>query len=281
MSFSVSDQLKITLFDVKKIQYKKRVIFDYIQSCCTIAYIKKGEVITTLDGKEYIAQTGDIMVHRPNMPFNVISKTDGIHYLFNIDLKVMEEVDFFSLYPLGKVVKVRDPVLYEKMFDELRVIWLQETNEYRTVQSSFLAFSLIHEIIESSKMGGRRSPNEDYITDRFNNVLQYIEEHLAENITREDLAKIYHMNPVYFSRAFKEIYGLTPMKMVKKLRLLQSRRLLEATELTIEEISLNCGFCDASHFNHTFRSAYKTSPSHYRKSIKNTKRGFIPTWSDS
>ncbi|MFZ7947069.1 helix-turn-helix domain-containing protein [Neobacillus sp. 19] len=280
MSFSVSDQLKVTLFDVKKIQYKSRVIFDYVQSCCTIAYIKKGEVTTTFEGKEYVAEQGDVMIHRPDKPFNVISKTDGIHYLFNIDLKVMEEVDFFSMYPLGKVVKIRDPILYEKKFDELRSIWLQETNEYRTVQSSFLAFSLLHEVIESSKFGGKRSPNEAYITDRFNNVLHYIEKRLGENITRDELAQIYHMNPVYFSRAFKEIYGLTPMKMVKKLRLLHAKRLLETTDDTMEVIAQKCGFCDSPHFTHTFRSAFKISPSEFRKSIKNTKKGFIPTLLD-
>lgn len=277
MSFTVSDELKFTLFDVKKIQYKSRVIFDYVQSCCTLAYIKKGEVITTFDGKEYVAKTGDVMIHRPNMPFNVISKTDGIHYLFNIDLKVMAEVDFFSLYSLGKVVTIRNPEFYEEKFDELRSIWLQESNEFRPVQSSFLVFTLLQEIIESARIGGKSAPNEAYITDRFNNVLHYIENHLGENITRDELAQIYHMNPVYFSRAFKEIYGLTPMKMVKKLRLLHAKRLLETTDETIEIIAQKCGFCDSPHFNHSFRSAFKTSPSEFRKSIKNTKRGLIPT----
>ncbi|MED4455844.1 AraC family transcriptional regulator [Metabacillus fastidiosus] len=280
MSFSISDQLRFTLFDVKKIKYKSRVIFDYIQPCCTIAYIKKGEVITTFEGKEYTAKAGDVMIHQPNKPFNVISKTDGIHYLFNINLNMSGESDFFSLYPLGKVIKIRDIALYEKQFDELRSIWLQETNDYRTVQSSFLVFSLINEIMESAKIGERRSSNEIYITDRFNNVLQYIEEHLGENVTRDELAQIHHMNPVYFSRAFKEIYGLTPMQMVKKLRLLQSKRLLETSDNSIEDIAMKCGFCDASHFNHAFRDSFQTSPNQYRKSIKHTKRSFIPTLSE-
>lgn len=280
MSYSVSDQLKITLFDVKKIQYKSRVSFDHVQSCCIVVYIKKGEVSTTFEGKEYMAKTGDVMIYRPDLPFNVISKTDGIHYLFTIDLKVMEEVDFFSFYPMGKVVSIRDPILYEKKFDELRSLWLQEGNDYRSVQCSFLAFSLLHEIIESSKLGGKRSPNDFYITDRFNNVLHYIENRLDENITRDELAQIYQMNPVYFSRAFKEIYGLTPMKMVKKLRLLHAKKLLETTNNTIEQIAQKCGFCDSPHLNHAFRSAFKASPSQYRRSIKSTKKGIIPTWLD-
>ncbi|CEG28496.1 helix-turn-helix domain-containing protein [Bacillus sp. B-jedd] len=277
MSFVVNDELRVTLFDVKKIQYRSRVIFDYVQSCCTVAFVKKGEVVTTFEGKEYVARSGDVMIHRPNSPFNVISKTDGIHYLFNIDLKVMGEVDFFSLYPLGKVVTIRNPEFYEEKFDELRSVWLQESNEFRSVQTSFLAFTLLQEILESARLGGKSSPNEAYITDRFNNVLHYIENHLGDNITREDLAQIYHMNPVYFSRAFKEIYGLTPMKMVKKLRLLQAKRLLETTDETIEAIAQRCGFCDSPHFNHSFKNAFKISPSEFRKSIKITKRGLVST----
>ncbi|MNE33498.1 HTH-type transcriptional activator RhaS [compost metagenome] len=111
-------------------------------------------------------------------------------------------------------------------------------------------------------------------------MLHYIENRLHENITRDDLAQIYHMNPVYFSRAFKEIYGLTPMKMVKKLRLLHAKKLLETTDHTIEVIAQKCGFCDSPHFNHTFRSAFKTSPSEHRKSIRNTKKGVTPTLID-
>lgn len=277
MSFTISNQLNITLVDVKKISYKSRVVFDCVQSCYTVAYIKEGEVVTTFEGKEFVAKKGDVMIHRPNKPFNVISKKGGIHYLFNIDLKVMEEMDFFDVFSIGKVVTIRNPELYEKTFDELHSIWLQEAADLRTVQSSFLAFSMLHEVVESTKLGGESDPKEPYITDRFNNVLHYIENHLGEVITREDLAQIYHLNSVYFSRAFKEIYGLTPMKMVRKLRLIHAKRLLETTEQTVEVIAQTCGFCDTPHFTKVFRSAYKFSPSTYRKSIKNTKRPFIST----
>lgn len=278
MSYIVNDQLRISIFNVDKIEYKSRVIFDYVQECCTVSYVKKGEVITTYEGKEYIAKTGDVMIHRPHTPFNVISQTDGIHYLFNIELKVMEEVDFFHLYPLDKVIKLRDPVAYEKIFDELRSIWLQEVNAYRSVQSSFLAFSLLNEVLESSKIGERRSNREPLTIDRFNNALHYIENGLDKNITRDELAQLYHMNPVYFSRAFQKIYGITPMNMLKKMRLLQAKRMLENPENTIEMIAQKSGFYDASHLTRAFQKAFRTSPSLYRKSIKNTRRGIVPTW---
>lgn len=280
MSFTIFGQTDLTLIDVTKVQYQSRIIFDYVQSCYTVSYIKKGEVITTHEGTEYVAKTGDVMIHRPHLPFNVISQRDGIHFLFNVEVKVQGGKDFFELFPLGKVVKIRDPGLYEKKFDELRSIWLQEADDSRTVQTGFLVSLLLHEILESVKIGERRTSKDSLVTDRFNSALHYIENGLEEQITREDLARIYHMNPVYFSRAFQKIYGITPMKMLKKMRLLHAKRMLEHTDHTIEYITQKSGYYDAAHFNRSFRQAFGLSPTEFRKSIDYTKRKIVPTWLD-
>lgn len=140
MSSIIHSQFDINVLDVLKIQYQKRILFDYVQSCYTVSYIQKGEVLTTSSEGEYVASAGDVMIHRPNEPFNVISKTDGVHYLFNINAKVKDGDDFFKLFPLGKVIRVRDRSEYERRFDELRSLWLQEEDDFRNVQVGSLAF---------------------------------------------------------------------------------------------------------------------------------------------
>ncbi|WHY17235.1 AraC family transcriptional regulator [Paenibacillus sp. G2S3] len=271
MSSIIHSQFDITVLDVIKIQYQKRVLFDYVQSCYTVSYIQKGEVLTTSSEGEYVASAGDVMIHRPNQPFNVISKMEGVHYLFNINAKVRDGDDFFKLFPLGKVIRIRDQSEYERRFDELRSLWLQEEDDFRNVQVGSLAFFLLYEIMESTKLGGRRSSRDPYVTDRFNEALQYMEERLDQEISREELSKLYHMNPVYFSRAFQKIYKLTPMQMLRKLRLLQAKQMLEYTDYTIEHISQRCGYYDASHFSKVFRGEYGKGPAEYRKSIEYTK----------
>jgi AraC-like DNA-binding protein len=271
LSSIIHSQFDISVLDVLKIQYQKRILFDYVQSCYTVSYIQKGEVLTTSSEGEYVASAGDVMIHRPNEPFNVISKTDGVHYLFNINAKVKDGDDFFKLFPLGKVIRVRDRSEYERRFDELRSLWLQEEDDFRNVQVGSLAFFLLYEIMESTKLGGRRSSRDPFITDRFNEALQYMEERLDQEISREELSKLYHMNPVYFSRAFQKIYKLTPMQMLRKLRLQQAKQMLEYTDYPIEHISQRCGYYDASHFSKVFRGEYGKGPAEYRKSIEFTK----------
>ncbi|NOV03730.1 AraC family transcriptional regulator [Paenibacillus planticolens] len=280
MFTQVKDLFAITLFDVKKIQYYSRFMFDFTQPYLTVSYIKQGEVITTDDGKEYIARTGDVMIHRPDTPFNVISQMEGVHFLFSIELTVREGEDFFQMFPLNKVITIRDTALYEKKFDELKDMWQQNNNVHRSAQAGILALFLLHEIVESSKIGEKRTSRDTFEINRFNYALHYIEKGLERNITREELADIYHMNPVYFSRAFKKVYDLTPMQMLQKMRVLQAKRMLEDPANTIEQISQKCGFYDASHFNRVFQKAFRMSPSNFRKSIKSTKNAIVPTWSE-
>lgn len=270
MSAIVQSQIGITVLDVIKFQYKTRLLFDYVQSCYTVAYIQKGEVTTISSQGEYVAAAGDVMIHRPDDPFNVISRRDGVHYLFNIQVNVGEEEDFFKLFPLGKVIRIRDRNEYERKFDEMRSLWLQEEDNLRNVRISSLALFLLYEVAESAVQGGRRSTYDHAITDRFNEALQYMENRMEETITREELAKLYHMNPVYFSRAFQKIYKLTPMQMLRKLRLQHAKKMLESTDYTLEHIAQKCGYFDASHLSKVFREAYGIGPDRHRKSIKFT-----------
>ncbi len=275
MSSIIHSQFCTDILDVIKIQYKTRIIFDYVQSCYTVSYIQKGEVLTTSSEGEFVASAGDVMIHRPNEPFNVISKRDGVHYLFNINATVSDDADFFKLFPLGKVIRIRDRKEYERKFDELRSLWLQEEDDLRNIQIGSLVFFLLYEIVESTKQGGCLASRDLYITDRFNEALQYMEDRLEGEITREELAKLYHMNPVYFSRAFQKIYGLTPMQMLRKLRLQHAKQLLEGTDHTMELIARSCGFYDAAHFSKAFQSVYGKGPAEYRKSIKFTNTSIV------
>lgn len=277
LSSIIHSRFGITVLDVIKVQYKTRILFDYVQSCYTVSYIQKGQVLTTSSEGEYVASAGDVMIHRPNEPFNVISKTDGVHYLFNINANVNDGEDFFKLFLLGKVIRIRDRNDYERKFNELRSLWLQEEDDFRNVQASSLVFFLLYEIIESTKLGGRSTSRDPITTDRFNEALQYMEDRLEQEITREELANLYHMNPVYFSRAFQKIYKLTPMQMLRKLRLQHAKQLLESTDYTMEHISQNCGYYDASHFSKVFHNVYGKGPAEYRKSIEFTKTNISST----
>lgn len=217
------------------------------------------------------AKAGDIMIHRPDVNIRVKNDSEGVHLFINIDLKVLGDVDFFQLYPLKNIVTLRDPERYENSFYELFSLW-QQDHSFREVQSICLVFSLLGEIIGSARSNPDIVPL-DLLKgkDRFRKVITYMQERLHEKITRNTLAELVFMDPVYFSRDFQRIYGNTPIAMLKKLRLRRAKTLLENSNVTIKVIAEQCGYYDQAHFTRAFHEAYGQLPSEYKNSIHDTK----------
>lgn len=94
-------------------------------------------------------------------------------------------------------------------------------------------------------------------------VLGYIEEHYAEEITLETLASIAGMNPKYFCRFFRQITQRTPINYLNYYRIECAREQLLTTDTTITEVALNCGFNDISYFIKIFKKYMGITPKQY------------------
>lgn len=94
-------------------------------------------------------------------------------------------------------------------------------------------------------------------------VADYIEKHLSEAISVEDLARQVHMSKYHFLRKFKEQTGVTVHNFVLNKRLIRaSEELLRGGSLT--EVWQKAGFTDYSSFLRNFKKAFGVSPGKYR-----------------
>lgn len=87
---------------------------------------------------------------------------------------------------------------------------------------------------------------------------------MSQQCLIEDVARECAMSRSHFSRAFKNVTGLTPQDWLKSARLQHARQLLEDQRLTISRVALECGFGDQSHFTRVFRVAHGVSPRQWR-----------------
>jgi AraC family transcriptional regulator len=91
-------------------------------------------------------------------------------------------------------------------------------------------------------------------------VIDYIHEHLNQDITLATLAAIAHMSPSYFSRLFKQSTGLSPHQYVIQCRVDRAKQLLLQGKLSLAEISYSLGFTHQSHLSHHFKRLTGSSP---------------------
>jgi AraC-like DNA-binding protein len=103
--------------------------------------------------------------------------------------------------------------------------------------------------------------------DRMNRVCQFINEHLNQVISLQDLARLVHLSEGAFSRFFRVHTGKTFPTFVNELRVGRACRLLVETEMNITEVALACGFPNLSNFNRQFLRLKRRSPREFRRRV--------------
>ena len=88
---------------------------------------------------------------------------------------------------------------------------------------------------------------------------------LDRSLTVPELAAAAHMSRRTFIRAFQASTGTTPAAWVRSRRLDLARRLLETTDLPVDQVAAACGFGNPVTLRQTFAAAFRTSPSEYRR----------------
>lgn len=93
----------------------------------------------------------------------------------------------------------------------------------------------------------------------------YIRQHLAEEISREDIASHVFLNPDYLTRIFKRETGMSLSDYLLQQRLGIAAELLEGTELAVSAIAAKIGYANFSHFSRMFKKYMKVNPLEYRQ----------------
>ena len=100
--------------------------------------------------------------------------------------------------------------------------------------------------------------------DRVADILGYIDKHFAEPINLVALSERFYISEFYLCRLFKEYTGRTILSYITTLRIRQSKKLLETTDLPISRIARLCGFGSVSAFGKAFKPAVGMTPREYR-----------------
>ena len=101
-------------------------------------------------------------------------------------------------------------------------------------------------------------------------VLAYIQEHFADPITIEELARLSHLSKSYFMSCFKQTFGLGAVEYLTQLRIKAACEALRSTTRSVSEIAYDNGFRNLSNFNRQFRNKVGCTPQMYRKELQNS-----------
>jgi AraC family transcriptional regulator len=99
-------------------------------------------------------------------------------------------------------------------------------------------------------------------------VANFIEEHLAEDISLSELADLVRLSPYHFLRSFKRSFGEPPHRFCTGRRIERAKALLASPRASITEVAFNVGFSGTSAFSATFHRVTGQTPTDYRRSLE-------------
>lgn len=96
-------------------------------------------------------------------------------------------------------------------------------------------------------------------------VKAFVNEHIYEDISRDDVARSVYLNPNYLSRLFGNETGTSLIDYINSQKLSEASRLLQTSDLSITEVAGHVGYTNMPYFSRLFKKKFGTSPAEYRK----------------
>lgn len=175
---------------------------------------------------------------------------------------VIENPIYPYLYLGGEEWKKSVLEKLDKLYSSFTVQPKQEL-PYFTLLGEFLSImKILYENLDVKNNGLSKASND---LTSLKNMIAYIEGHLAQHITLDNIALSGACCRNRCSLLFKKYLRETPMTYMVKLRLRKSLAALLDSDKSITEIAYEYGFCGASYYCETFQKYYGTSPLKYRK----------------
>lgn len=252
----------------------------HIHQSFELLFCLEGSYKLVIERQTFFLNPGDVALIHPREPHQTFSLVSGkISYLVlkfrpealysanqtAYELKYIFPYLHFSgqrsyVYTSEELEGSEMKRLLELIFQERK----QQNYGYEMALRSYITQVLLwfirawHEHRDTAELG------EDELQ-KLQRALQYIENHLEENLDVDDAARYLGMGRSTFSRFFSKAAGQSFPAFVRGLRLSKAAGLLVNTEQSITEIAMECGFSTSSYMILCFRQQYNMTPIQFRK----------------
>ena len=238
----------------------------------------KGHMELSLDMEHYSIAPGDIILIRPNNILQHISHSDDLSAVF-IAMNVHSTLDIISL------IKRTLPPTYHYM-KEAPLIHLNDQERqcvseyYRLLKAKAAATdnpmrreiivnilrAMIYDLIYISQQkipqSNTSKGREDQLTELF---IRQMENSFREHRDVAYYADKLCLTPKYLSQMVKKATGRTAGQWIDYRVILEAKTLLQATDMTVQQISQELNFPNQSFFGKYFKNLTGISPQKYRK----------------
>lgn len=243
--------------------------------CCLPNYllsIHLGQPIQlerTVDGRrsrDYLAR-GDIMITPPYLHRKLFWDTDAEFLLLHLEPKLFTYAGYESVdadhTQIVPQLKICDPLIQQiglVLKAELEIDGLSD-RLYAESMANALAVHLLRRY--STRRREVRAYSGCLPNYKLQQAIDYIQAHLAEDVTLKTISTELGMSQYHFARLFKQSTGYSPYQYVIKRRIERAQELMMQEQQSIATIALQVGFASQSQFGRHFKRITGVTPKQF------------------
>jgi len=243
-------------------------------NCYKIYSVTKGHAKVFAGEKWYSLDEGFIyFINGFTLEKQLCETHMDVHWIHFIPESQFLNIQLNNLDPVYKW-SITDPKMSAFNFEHISLLFENpeeiETNMIEVPSLSYVCYfssallMLISDMILSqfSKFNEISYP----IYKKLKPAIKFINSNFDKELSIREIAQKSFLNPIYFSRLFKQCFKMSPVNYITKLRLNEACILLRKSDLSIQEISEKTGFCNQFYFSKIFKKHFYKTPSQYRNS---------------
>lgn len=257
---------------------------EHIHDWIEISYMYSGSCTQFISGKAYEMKTGQLLLTAPDTVHTIepLSEND-ILILVAIGKKNLT-TNFYNRFSSSGIVSRFFMNAFEKSSDHNSFYLFQSENSQRlrVFMEEFLCeyydrsfssldilndlFSLIiSELVNVIDYTSGNNSN-GHSNDNVLSILHFIEANYR-NISLQDAADKFYLNPNYLSNLLKKRTGYSFNQLVTQQKLSSAERLLKSTDMSVTDVANFVGYQNISYFYRIFKERYNCLPGEYRNRI--------------
>jgi two-component system, response regulator YesN len=240
---------------------------------------KKMLEVTFFIGYNQVIEDSEGVSWRVIDPFlNTTEQKMWIDFLNHSDLSGVrnwlyrEFLHFETPYPDPGLIRIRLTSILAQIRRYLKenTIFLELEEDYLNLFNEVLYSTIIYRnvqelILFTSKIFNLKEQVSEHKKDLIESCYDYIKTHYWNSqLTLDGIANMLNRNPTYLSSLFVQKTGKSFREALNETRIINAKKLLKETEMTIKEISSLCGFTHQQYFTRVFRLKTNLTPNQYR-----------------